>query len=186
VSDALLAVGYLLALVLAAGAILWVRDRLTAPREPTPAEREARERGYRARLLAPQWHVLETRAGGAPVADALRTLYQDQALVLSTNLDAVDPRLSGGEGAVWSVDRFCPADRDALAEQWEELPPKSFAFAECDGDPYYVILGGSGADGGPVYHLFHDGGETVTVAATLAMFLSCCREAAAKANADRH
>lgn len=158
-SDVLLAIGYLLGLVLAAGVILWARDRLTAPRQPTPPERAARERTYRARLLAPQCQLLEKRSGGAPVPDALRELYQDRDLLLSTSLDVVDPRLSSGEEAVWSIDRFCPADREALAEQWEELPPGSFTFAECDGDPYYVILGGSSADGGPVYHLFHDGGS---------------------------
>ena len=180
-SEALLAIGYLLALVLAAGVILWVRDRLTATREPTPTERDAYERSYRARLLDPQWHVLETVRGSGPVPEALRQLYQDRDLVLSTDLDVVDPRLSGGGEAVWSIDRFCPVDRDALAGQWAELPRGSFTFAECDGDPYYVVLGTGGADGGPVYHLFHDGGETVTVAPTLATFVACCCEARSRA-----
>lgn len=179
-SDVLLAVGYLLALVVAAGVILWARDRLTAPREPTTAELAARERTYRARLPAPNWSALESHLGEGAVPDALRELYQDRDLLLSTNLDVVDPRLSGGDEAVWSIDRFLPADREALAEQWEELPPGSFTFAECDGDPYYLILGSAGSDGGPVYHLFHDSGETVTVAPTLAMFLACCREAPLK------
>lgn len=178
--DVLLAVGYLLALGLAAAVILWARDRLTAPGEPTPAELAARDRTYRARLLAPNWSALEARSGAGAVPDALRELYQDRDLVLSTNLDVVDPRLSGGEEAVWSIDRFCPADREALAEQWEALPSGSFTFAECDGDPYYVTLGSADADGGPVYHLFHDGGETVTVAPALAMFLACCRKARLK------
>jgi hypothetical protein len=31
-SDVLFAIGYLLALILAAGVVLWARDRLTAPR----------------------------------------------------------------------------------------------------------------------------------------------------------
>ena len=142
--DVLLAAGYVLGLVLAAGVILWARDRLTGPREPTGAELAARERTYRARLLGPNWSVVETTLGGGSVSDALRDLYQDRDLLLSTNLDVVDPRLNGGEAAVWSIDRFCPADREALAEQWEELPPGSFVFAECDGDPYYVVLKSAG------------------------------------------
>jgi hypothetical protein len=181
VSDILLAIGYLLALGLAAGVILWVRGRLAKPGEPTPAELAVRDRTYRPRLLAPNWSALEARPGSGPIPDPLRELYQDRDLVLSTNLDVVDPRLSGGEEAVWSVDRFCPADREAVGEQWEELPRGSFTFAECDGDPYYVIPGRSSADSGPVYHFFHDGGETVTVAPTLAIFLACCREARLKA-----
>lgn len=181
----LLGIGYLLALALAAGVLLWVRDRLSAPREPTPAELAARERTYRARLLAPNWSAIEAQPGAGPIPDTLRELYQDRDLLLSTNLDVVDPELHGGEEAVWSVDRFCPADREALAEQWEELPRGSFTFAECDGDPYYVVLGKSGSDGGPVYHLFHDGGETVTVAPTLATFLTCCREARLRASQQR-
>lgn len=180
-SDVLFAIGYLLALVLAGGVILWARDRLTAPRKPTPAEREASQRDYEARLLKPQWSALSALAGTAPVPETLRELYQDRDLVLSTDLDVVDARLGSGADAVWSVDRFCPADRDAIAAQWQELPRKSFTFAECDGDPYYVILGGSAPDGGPVYHLYHDGGETVTVAPTLALFLECCRDARARA-----
>ena len=179
--DVLLAAAYLGGLVLAAGVILWARDRLTAPREPTPAELAAQERSYRARLLAPNWSALEAVSGPGSVPDALRELYQDRDLLLSTNLDVVDPRLSDGDEAVWSIDRFCPADREALAEQWGELPRGSLTFAECDGDPYYVVLGGTRADGGPVYHLFHDGGETVTVASSLALFLACCREARLKA-----
>ena len=183
--DVLLAAGYVLGLVLAAGVILWARDRLTGPREPTGAELAARERTYRARLLGPNWSVVETTLGGGSVSDALRDLYQDRDLLLSTNLDVVDPRLNGGEAAVWSIDRFCPADREALAEQWEELPPGSFVFAECDGDPYYVVLKSAGEDGGPVQHFYHDGADTVTVAPTLALFLSCCRDAGRRAPDSR-
>ena len=179
--EVLLAIGYLLALVVAAGVILWARDRLTAPRPPNAAEREAGRQGDEARLLKPQWSALSALAGTAPVRDTLRELYQDRDLILSTDLEVIDARLSGGEDVVWTVDRFCPADRDAIAEQWQELPRKSFTFAECEGDPYYVILGGSAPDGGPVYHLYHDGGETVTVAPTLALFLECCRDARARA-----
>jgi hypothetical protein len=183
--NALLPIGYLLALVLAAGAILWVRDRFTRPRELTPRERDAQERTWRARLLAPQWDALAKALGAASIPAALRQLYQDRDLVLSTGLDLVDPRLSDGDEAVWSVDRFRPADRAALGEQWEELPRGSFAFAECDGDPYYVVLGDAGADGGPVHHFYHDGGQTVTVAPTLTTFLACCRAARTRPGGGR-
>jgi hypothetical protein len=184
VNDVLLAAGYLLGLLLAAGVILWARDRLTGPREPTGAELAARERAYRARLLAPNWSAVEATLKTGPVPDALRELYQDRDLLLSTSLDVVDPRLSGGEAAVWSIDRFCPADREAVGE-WEELPPGSFVFAECDGDPYYVVLKSLGNDGEPVHHFYHDGADTVTVAPTLAMFLACCREARRRAPDSR-
>jgi hypothetical protein len=168
----LLAIGCVVGLFVVAALILTLRDRLLAPKPLSPEERRARAEAWRARLLSPDWGAVE-RYLARPVPTAVRELYADHALITREGLTLVGP--SGSED--WDIACFRPADAQALAEGDVGIPPGAFPFASnVFGDPYYV-LAPRGADDGPVYVLYHDGGDVAFVAGSLRELLTWPRRA---------
>jgi hypothetical protein len=157
-------------------AIVMLNDRRRAWRtrdRRTPAERQAVAAAFEARLLAPRWdEVARATEGGRP-SPALVALYGNRAVVTSTG---VSFRRSDCDDDVETVNMFLPADIRAFAEPWREhLPDRAFAFAVDDfGDFLFVELTPDGADR-PVQHWYHDGGEVLEVAPSLAAFLASAR-----------
>lgn len=163
---ALLAVGYVVGLFAVAAIILTVRDWLIRRPPPSPEEQRAAEAAWNEQLLAPDWAAVERQLGRRTPA-VLRELYADHALLLSTPFTVIGP--PGGLDAEWHIDSFYPADGRA-STFW--VPAGAFCFATTVfGDPYYVELGQHGEDG-PVSVHYHDGGDIVRIANTLAEFLT--------------
>ena len=135
-------------------------------------ERKGERTAYEARLLAPQWELIEVRLGRA-VPAVLRTLYADRALITSGDLLIFDPARGLDPNLAWNVNEFIPADEDAISAEFVSVPTGAFAFASNEfGDPFYVQLGERPDGDGRVYVHYHDGDDTELVAPTLRDFLS--------------
>jgi len=165
-NTALVAVGYVVGLFAVAALILTVRDRLARRPAPSPAEQAADDAARRARLLTPDWPAVE-RQLGRRTPEVLRRLYTDQTLLLSAPLTITGP--PDTSDTEWHIECFHPADGRG-EHFW--VPSGAFCFATTGfGDPYYIEAGPRGEDG-PVSVHYHDGGDVVRIADTLAEFLT--------------
>jgi hypothetical protein len=164
---ALLAVGYVVGLFAVAALSLTVREWLVRRPPPSPEEQQAAEAAWRARLLAPDWPAVERQlTRRAP--QVLHRLYADHALLLSAPLTVTGP--PDAIDNEWYIESFHPAD--GSDHFWVPAPAGAFCFATTGfGDPYYVELEPRGDDG-PVFVHYHDGGDIVRIADTLAEFLA--------------
>ena len=130
--------------------------------EQLAAERHA----YEELILRPDWTFYENHLQ-RPVPTPLRELYSDRALVTAG-------------GFVYSkeigISTFEPLNEQYLLDTLEQLGFNVIAVATSDcGDPIYLRPGSGEPD--KVYLTFHDSGETIVVADTVAAFLAQLRSA---------
>ena len=95
---------------------------------------------------------------------AVEALYSNEAVLASSDVEVSDGL---------AVAFFVPADDNAFdPEQWFNPAHDAFVFAvTAFGDPFYVRTTQAG-EGLPVYILYHDGGDTETVAPSLDEFVT--------------
>jgi hypothetical protein len=139
--------------------ILWSRDRITRAWRESPRARAARadeRRRYEQRILKPDWARVENQLGRA-VPQALRDLYENEALVTSRDLDY---------SIYHAISTFEALDAQAFGNAKKWLGVDGLVFATSDmGDSIYLRPGASAPD--TVYLLRHDGGDTEVIAATI-------------------
>ena len=76
---------------------------------------------------------------------------------------------------MWLIACFVPADVAGM-DSWWPADDKKFIIADTGcGDPYYMNLPLVQPDPLPVYVLYHDRGEMLKVADSLAEFIELCK-----------
>jgi hypothetical protein len=166
-------VGLLYLAILAGLAMLflYLRDRLVEKREISLAEIEHEREESRRRLEYPRWAEVE-RTLGRPVPVILRELYGNRELVHGCGFLVFDPTSGEAEEETWFVNEFLPANPAPHPSYAGAIPPGAFAFATNEfGDPYYFVPGPATDGDGPVFIVYHDGGDTERVAPSLRAFL---------------
>lgn len=159
--------GGLLALLCFAAVTLILKDRLERalwnwknPPEKLAADRTEVER----RLLSPDWDFYLEHLG-RPVPQALRDLYANRRLILSTGT------ILAGEAYITA---FEPLDQRALSETKSWIGVEVVPFASSDGDPIYLRPGAMESDA--VYVTYHDGSDTEQVSNDVASYLAALVE----------
>ena len=138
--------------------LLVLRDRRRAARRRSAG---VDDRLREQRLFDPDWSLVERRLQ-RPVPPALRTLYDDRALIIRRDLQ-------------WSSDyvisAFEPLDAQAMADSAEWLGFDAVAIATTDsGDAIYLVPGAAERDA--VYLTHHDGGDTEVFADSVVVMLN--------------
>lgn len=133
--------------------------------EPSEEELAAARNAVEETLLQPDWDFYE-RHLERPVPQALRSLYADAKLITSSLLDYSDK---------CSINSFEPLKEDFLIEVPEVLEFPIVAIAtDAFGDPIYLRPGSAETDA--VYVTYHDGGDTETLADSVAAFVERLKE----------
>ena len=161
----------ILSVILLAMAVCWLWDPITlGPQKPWSTEDQ---KEYDRRLLNPDFAALE-RHFGCNIPQAIRELYADSELILTKDFLIQSPHTPEGmEG--FDIAYFVPADAEQ-SESWWPAEDRKFIIADTGcGDPYYVELPLVQPDPLPVYVLYHDGGDTLKVADSLAEFIELCK-----------
>jgi len=163
--DAILVAAMMASLVAVAILVLWIRDRFY-PRKLSSEERELRRQDRERRLRNPDWRFVAAEFGGS-VPEGVESLYRDTDLIMSSGIEVTEYA---------EIAEFVPADDNAFdPEQWFNPASDAFVFATTPfGDPFFVKTSEATA-GLPVYLLFHDGGDTERLTATLMGFLERLR-----------
>ncbi len=153
--------------------LLWARDRIRASsRRETSAQREARLKAWRERLLDPNPEEIEALRGGM-LPQKLLDMYADSNLVLSHDFDVLsterDPKAKS-----WSISEFLPLHKQDQESTWDLSEfGKACCFANNGmGDFYWVPMSSERLDEAPVYIIWHDGWDNEKVADSLGEFLS--------------
>src|SRR5262245_11645477 len=171
VSSALAIILYCILIVALATGLLLLIDRIRkamARRRRPPEMLAAERREFEERLLQPDWSFYQHHLQ-RPVPAALRELYADRTLVLSSFQYDDKHYLS----------TFEPLSEEGLVEAQEWLNCDVVPFANCDGDLIYLRPGKSEPDA--VFITYHDGGETEKLAPDPATFLQRARLASQNA-----
>jgi len=122
------------------------------------AQGESRE-PWLHRLLHPQWRDLE-RHYGRPISSALKQLYANASLIQMEDFFLIDPNDKNHDEWTWHIDRFSPADLQALESRWDCLDSHLYEFAhDSMGNPFLVRITDDPNDPLPVYFWMHDGGS---------------------------
>jgi hypothetical protein len=159
----------ILLIIWLAVAVCWLWDRGTL--RPQEAWSQEDQRDYDRRLLNPDFTAVEGHFG-CTIPPTIRELYADSELILKKDF-LIRPPPEGMEEFV--IAYFVPADVEGM-ESWWPAEDKKFIIADTGcGDPYYVELSLVQPDPLPVYVLYHDGGDTLKVAGSLAEFIELCR-----------
>jgi hypothetical protein len=161
-----IAIFCVLLVALALGVLLLI-DRLRQAiwRRRNPPEKLAAERrAFEERLLQPDWSFYE-RHLQRPVPAALRQLYADHRLVVS----------SFQYDDLHYISTFEPLDESALVDSREWLGFDVVPFANSDGDSIYLRPGATERD--TVFITYHNGSDTEEFAPDLSTFLERARNA---------
>jgi hypothetical protein len=151
---------------LALGVLLLI-DRLPQAiwqRRNPPEKVAAARRAFEERLLQPDWSFYE-RHLQRPVPAALRELYADRSLIIS----------SFQYDDLYYISSFEPLDERALVDNREWVGFDVVPFANSDGDSIYLLPGANEAD--TVFITCHDGGDTEEFAPDVSTFLERARKA---------
>jgi hypothetical protein len=157
-------IGCGLVVALAVGLLLCI-DRIRRAiwqRRNPPELLAAERREFEERLLQPDWPFYE-RHLQRPVPRALRELYADRSLVLS----------SFQYDEVHYLSTFEPLSEEGLVEAQAWLRCDIVPFANSDGDLIYLRPGASESD--TVFITYHDGGDTEQLAPDPSSFLQRAR-----------
>ncbi len=143
-----------------------VLGRFSLRAEPSPEMLASERQIYEESLLRPDWTFYEHHLQ-RPIPAALRELYADRDLVTDGGF-SYDKNIGIGS--------FEPLNEQCLLDTRDQVGTGVVAIATSDyGDPIYLRPGSGGPD--KVYLTFHDGGETIVLADTVAAFLTRLRSA---------
>jgi len=165
--DALTGAACFLVMLVLAGGLLFLNDRLFRRSKP---KKEAAARVYENRLLNPDIAGLEKHFGHALPA-GLKDLFKNQAEVLRENF-TVSRIGMDGKGQSWDIAFYEPLDLEHVNEAWPDMKEViEFANDGC-GNGFTVD---PRLDDPPVMFYDHETAEWEQVAKNLAEFLAMKR-----------
>jgi len=160
------------AALLASVLILVLVDRMGPPApgaaeaEPEPPARAHEE--YWRRLVTPQYAEVEHRMG-RQVPEEVRQVYADLELLAMEGFEVLHPETGEAE---WYIEHFLPLDEAAL-EAAGPLDAGYLPFARgAERELYVVSLDQRREERCPVYLIFHEAGEPLRLADSLAEFVA--------------
>ena len=165
--ETLFAAGYIFALFVVAGVILYCWDRISDAlwKRRNPPEKLAAElKQYQDRVQSPDWDFYKSHLQ-RDVPDAIRNLYANTEIVLSGGVE------SCGEQ---TISQFGALDEANLRASKEWIGADVIAIAyNIFGDPIYLRPGRD--ESNAVYVTYHDGGDTEQIATDVSAFIESIR-----------
>src|SRR5215472_10794655 len=159
----LLGIGYVLALFLIAGVLLWAGDRVKDAlwRRSNPPEKLAAMRAtFARRLISPDWTAYAEYLK-RPIPPAMRHLFEQRDILLRGDPIELDNA---------TIVQFEPLDAEAYANIHLWWGTGAMPFASRDGDPIYLRSGRDQSNA--VYITYHDGGDTEMLSPDIEQFVA--------------
>jgi len=168
-TNALLPFEYFLKLLVVAGFLLFLNDRIFH-RRPRKQKANASSKLFEERLKKPDFEALEKHFGRS-FPQGIKALYGNPQEILRENFEVVASQGSGQE-KTWSIAFYEPADLEHIREAWPDTK-EVFEFANDGCGNGYTI--DPKLDNPPVMFFDHETGEWETVASSFSEFMAMTR-----------